>query len=254
MKRLIFISFLACLLVIGANLSCKKEKPLLPDLYVHDVSCMGANLYITIGNQGEGSLPENWSSLSTLYINGETQEDIVLNRPTSTTRGGIQEPNGLSHYLIPYIVSDIARIDVYLDYNNEIEESNEQNNEKENIYLDPCALPDLQINDVYLNEKNEIVVVIENIGPGVIPQQVWTADEQPDCTLRVLVDEEEKCLNKMCDFDPDKALEPISGIAVFPTGIIISEESVVTAVIDCDEIMMEKGEENNVKTVVLGGE
>ena len=254
MKTRISLVCLTVILLISMNLSCKQEEGPLPDLYVHDISCMGTNLYITIGNQGEGTLPENWSSLSTLYINGEVQEDIVLNRPSSTTRGGIEEPDGLSHYLIPYIISDIARIDVYLDYNNEIKESDEANNDKENVYLNPCALPDLQVNDIYLNEENEIVVVIENVGPGVIPKQVWTADEQPDCLLKVLVDEEQKCLNEMCEFDPDKKLEPISGLAVFPTGIIVTEESVVTAVIDCDEILMEKDENNNVKTMTLGGE
>ena len=254
MKIRTSLVFLGFILLIGMTLSCKKEEVPLPDLYVDDISCMGTNLYLTIGNQGEGSLPDNWAGLATLYINGENQEDIVLNLPTSTTRGGIEKPNGLSHYLIPYVISDIARIDVYLDYNNEIKESDENNNEIENVYLNPCALPDLQVNDIYLNEENEIVVVIENIGPGVIPKHVWTIDRQPDCILKVLVDEEEKCLNNMYEFDPEKALEPISGIAVFPTGIILSEESVVTAIIDCDEIMMEKDEENNVKTMVLGGE
>ncbi len=254
MKTRISLVCLFVILLISMNLSCKQEEGALPDLYVHDISCMGTNLYLTVGNQGEGSLPENWSGLSTLYINGEPQEDIALHHPTSTTRGGIEEPGGLSHYLIPSIISDMARIDVYLDHNDAIKESDEANNEKENVYLNPCALPDLQVNDIYLNEDNEIVVVIENIGPGVIPKQVWITEELPDCLLKVLVNEEQKCLNKMCEFDPEKRLEPVSGIAVFPTGIILTEETVVTAVIDCDDIIMEKDKDNNVKTMTLGGE
>ena len=66
MKTRISLVCLTVILLISMTLSCKQEeKGPLPDIYVHDISCMGTNLYITIGNQGEGYLPENWSSLST---------------------------------------------------------------------------------------------------------------------------------------------------------------------------------------------
>ena len=49
MKIRTSLVFLGFILLIGMTLSCKKEEVPLPDLYVDDISCMGTNLYLTIG-------------------------------------------------------------------------------------------------------------------------------------------------------------------------------------------------------------
>jgi len=252
MKRTILVFILGAILIGGISLSCKKQeqKPL-PDLVVKDISCMGGNLYITVENQGEGTLPEKWISLASLYLDGVVQEDILLNMPTSTVDGGIAEPGGLSSYLFPFDVSATVRIDLYLDCNDELDESNEKNNQMEGMYIGPCLLPDLRIKDLYLDEDFQVVAVIENIGPGNFPLKSWIENQEPSCILRIIKNEEEFCVRAIHEFDPDKALESVEGVAVFPTGLTITEETTVTAVIDCSDMIKEQDKDNNLKTAVL---
>jgi subtilase family serine protease len=49
----------------------------------------------------------------------------------------------------------------------------------------------------------------------------------------------------------EKALAPVDGEAVFPSELEITEESTVTVVIDCVDLINEQNEENNTKSKVL---
>lgn len=251
MKRTMWIILLIGIWMAGISPACKKEQGVLPDLVVEDISCMGGNLYITVKNQGEGPIPENGISLASLSLDGVVQQDILLNEPSFTAKGGITEPNGISSYLLPFDISASMRIDLYLDYNDEIEESNEENNQVEGLYIGPCLLPDLRVQDIYLDDDSQVVVVVENIGPGNLPLKSWIEGQQPECILRVIKNEEEFCVREIFEFDPEKQLEPVTGMAVFPTGLEITEESTVTAIIECSEMIKEQNKENNVKTVIL---
>lgn len=54
------------------------------------------------------------------------------------------------------------------------------------------------------------------------------------------------------EFDPGKELQPVTGIAVFPTGLkLTEEESAISAVLDCMDMIKEQNEENNTKSVIL---
>lgn len=251
MKRIIWIVLLSGILIVGFSPACKKQQEALPDLVVKSISCMGGSLYITVENQGEGNLPEDWFSVASLYLDGVVQEDIILNKPTSTAKGGINKPNGLSNYLIPYNISSSVSVDLYLDYNDDIKESNEDNNKIEGYYIGPCSLPDLRIEDIYLDEDSKVVVSIENIGAANFPLDAWITYQDPDCILRIFVNEEEQCKKSLFEFDPDKQLEPSTGRVVFPSDLKITEESTVTAIIDCSDIIKEQNKENNTKTVTL---
>lgn len=251
MKKKVLIFVLSGILFGGIGPACKKQSTLLPDLVVDDISCLGGNIYVTVKNQGEGTLPDNWISLASLYLDGVVQEDILLNRPSFTSGEGIAEPNGLSGYLLPFDVSAPVRVDVYLDYNSEIREANEDNNKKESVYIGPCLLPDLRVQDIYLDENSQVIVTVENIGPGTFPLNAWLDGRGPECTLRVTKDDEEFCRRKLIEFDPDKELAPVTGMAVFPTGLVVTDEATVTAAIDCSDLISEQNEENNVKTVIL---
>jgi hypothetical protein len=237
------------------SFSCQKKAeeeqvPELPDVFVENVSCMGGSLYISIGNQG-GAIPEEWTGLMSLYIDGTNQEDILLTEPTSVSEGGIAEPGGSSHYLMAYEVSKPIRVDIYVDYTNEIEESDEDNNELENEYLGPCLLPDLKVEDIYLDENCKVMVLVKNVGPGEVPSQVWSIRDIQECTLKLYLNDKEWCQRSFIDFDPDKALSPVDGEAVFPSELEITEESTVTVVIDCVDLINEQNEENNTKSKVL---
>lgn len=242
-------------LLLVALFSCQKkgeeeQAPELPDLFVESVSCMGGSLYISVGNQG-GAVPEDWTGLMSLYIDGASQEDILLTQPTSVSEGGIAEPGGTSHYLMAYEVSRSIRLDIYVDYTNEIEESNEDNNEIGNEYIGPCELPDLTVEDIYLDENCKVMVLIKNKGPGKVPSQVWSIRDIQECTLKLYLNDKEWCKRSFIDFDPDEALSLVGGEAVFPSELEITEESTVTAVIDCADMIKEQNEENNTKSTVL---
>jgi len=251
--NLFFIIFIGFMLVF--SFSCQKQRqeeqaPSPPDLFVENVSCMAGGLYISIGNQG-GTIPEDWTGLMSLYIDGTSQEDILLTEPTSVSEGGISESGGTSHFLMAYDISKPIRVDVYVDYTNEIEESNEENNELENEYLGPCLLPDLKVEDIYLDENCKVMVLVKNVGPGKIPSQVWSVRDVQECTLKLYLNDEEWCQKSFIDFDPDEAISPVDGEAVFPSELEITEKSTVTAVLDCMDLIKEQNEENNTKSVVL---
>lgn len=114
MKRTTWIILLIGIWMAGMSSACKKEQGALPDLVVEDISCMGGNLYITVKNQGEGSLQKDWFSLASLYLDGVVQKDILLNKPSFTSHGGISEPDGISGYLLPFDISAAMRIDFYI--------------------------------------------------------------------------------------------------------------------------------------------
>jgi len=242
-------------ILLVASFSCQKkaeeeQAPELPDLFIENVSCMGDSLYISVGNQG-GAIQENWTGLMSLYIDGASQEDILLTQPSSVSEGGIAESGGSSHYQLAYSVSKAIRVDIYVDYTNEIEESNEDNNELENEYIGPCELPDLKVEDIYLDENCRVMVLVKNAGPGEVPSQVWSVRDIQECTLKLYLNDKEWCQRSFIDFDPDEALSLVGGEAVFPSELEITEESTVTAVIDCVDMIKEQNEENNTKSKVL---
>jgi hypothetical protein len=211
---------------------------------------MGGSLNISVGNKG-GAIPGEWTGLMSLYIDGANQEDILLTEPTSVSEQGISQPGGISHFLMAYEISKTARVDIYIDYTNEVEESNEDNNELKNEYIGPCQLPDLKVEEIYLDENCKVMVVVKNTGPGEVPSQVWSIRDIQECTLKLYLNDEEWCQKSFIDFDPDQALSPVDGEAVFPSDLEITEESTVTAVIDCIDLIKEQNETNNTQSVVL---
>ncbi len=259
MKKQWILIIFAGLLLIASGACRQQEEPAaetetLPDLTVADASCMGGDLYITIANQGDAGLEEGWYSLMSVYIDGTSQDDIPLQTATVTEKGGISEPGGISHYLIPYDIPQPVRVDIYVDYAEDIDESNEENNSLENEYVGPCLLPDLTVEDIYLDENCRVVAVVKNLGPGSVPQALWSIKDVPECTLKLFLNEEEYCVNSIFEFDPEKKLEPVDGIAVFPSSMEINEESTVTAVLECLDIVQEQNQENNTLTKTLNCE
>jgi len=109
-----------------------------PDLIVRSIECRDGKDFFSIANEGKGPFPEDWVALASLYIDGVTQEDVVLNEPTAIKDGGISEPGGTSDYWTAFEVDKIVRVDLYVDYTKEIDESNEENNSTENVYVEPC--------------------------------------------------------------------------------------------------------------------
>jgi hypothetical protein len=144
-KTVIALLTLSLLAVLSVN--CAQGRP---DLAPQSLECRKGKFFFTVINSGKGPLLDNWSALASVYIDGVVQEDVDLTNPTASTDGGIQEPGGTSQYLTLFDIEKPTRFDVYIDYTEEIKESDEDNNSMENIYIEPC------------NKSNEIDEEIEN--------------------------------------------------------------------------------------------
>jgi len=144
--------------------------PELPDLVVTGIECGSGNkLSVTIKNIGSGALPSGWSAVAEAYFDGEKKGSFDLRNPTSTIGGGIEEPGGSSTYLLAWEITAPTTVMVIADSTDDITESNEQNNSKEEE-VEPLVteLPDLVIEEIRCDQdNNRIGYMIKNVGEAV---------------------------------------------------------------------------------------
>jgi hypothetical protein len=143
------------------------EEEKLPDLIVEKIECRtDSKLWVTVKNIGSGAIPSGWKALGEVYFAGIKKGNFDLTYPTSTLNGGIENPDGSSTYFTNWDVTAEVRVRVVVDFTNEIKESNEQNNSREEI-ISPVVrkLPDLVIVEIICDRENgRIGYVIKNIG------------------------------------------------------------------------------------------
>jgi len=143
--------------------------PAPPDLIVDRIECgPGNKLSVTIKNVGSGALPGGWIAVAEAYFDGAKRGAFDLKHPTSTVGGGIAKPGGSSTYLVAWDIARPVIVRVLVDPTNNITESNEQNNIREQK-VEPCeiALPDLVVVDIR-QEGNTIRYKIQNVGQGSV--------------------------------------------------------------------------------------
>ena len=142
----------------------------LPDLIVEKIECRADNkLWVTIKNIGSGAIPTGWKALGEAYFDGIKKGNFDLTYPTSTLNGGIENPGGSSTYFTNWDVTTEVRVRVVVDFTNEIKESNEQNNSREEkVKPAVTKLPDLLIEEIKCDrDNNRIGYVIRNNGEAV---------------------------------------------------------------------------------------
>jgi len=240
---------LAILSVIAAlSVSCSRGQP---DLALKSLECREGKFFFTVTNKGNGPLPENWVALASVYIDGVVQEDVDLKNPTLSTEGGIQEPGGTSHYLTLFDIEKPTRFDVYVDYSQEIKETDEDNNAMENVYIEPCALPDLAIENIGVDEKCHVVVTIRNKGEGSLPVQVWDADLERNSGLTLQVKDKERVHVPLWEIDLARALDNPGNEILYTSDLYVTDELEITAVVDAEEVVIELSEDNNTKSEIL---
>jgi len=139
----------------------------LPDLIVSRIECgPGNKLSVTIKNIGSGALPDGWAAVAETYFDDEKKGSSDLTSPTSTSNEGIEKAGGSSTYLLAWDITAQVTVRVMVDSTNDITESNEQNNSKEEE-IEPLVteLPDLVIEEIMCDQGNsQIGYVIKNIG------------------------------------------------------------------------------------------
>jgi subtilase family serine protease len=243
MRRKLMILTVTGLLVFS-NTICSNGGP---DLTVKSIECREGRLFFTIANEGTGSLPDDWAALASIYIDGVIQEDVVLNESTATKDGGIQESGGISEYLTAFDVDKIIRVDLYVDYTKAIRESDEENNSAENVYIEPCDLPDLVIESVSLNEDCYVVVTIANQGKGSLPLSVWDGDSAENCGMTLFLNDQEWGKKNLWEIDLNRSLDMPGGSISYTSELKVDGQTDVTARIDVMDIVNESDEDNNKK-------
>jgi hypothetical protein len=139
----------------------------LPDLIVSKIECgPGNKLSVTIKNIGSGALPDGWEAVAETYFDDEEKGFFNLTSPISTTSGGIEQPGGSSTYLLAWDITAPVTARVIADSTNDITESNEQNNSKEEEVIPPVVkLPDLLVTEIEYNQQADSVsCIIKNAG------------------------------------------------------------------------------------------
>jgi len=242
MKKTFFILGMVIFTVFAVG--CRQEEGL-PDLALDEVGCQEGNLVFSVKNRGDASLPEDWSALASVSIDGIVQQDIFLKEASSETEGGVDEPDGSSFYLTAFPVEDIIRVDVALDYADEIREADEDNNIVNNIYVAPCSLPDLVVEKLSLDENCRLRIHLKNQGDGDVPDIAWAYEFMDNCGVTIYTGDQAWACIPFISMDPSHALEPPGGTVTYTSELKISQDTVVTAVVDSTGTVNESDERNN---------
>jgi hypothetical protein len=249
MKRIV-LRTIALLAVIFLAASCSRQDGL-PDLDVQEVGCQDGVLYLKFINNGPGIMPQNWTALASVSINGEKRDDILMERPSGRVDGGLDRPGGVGLYLTPYPVEEILRVDIALDYADMIKETHEDDNIRNNLYVAPCSLPDLVIEEVALDENCFLTLRLKNRGQGSVPKKAWSEEFFDYCGVSIYVGDIQWACTPFLSFDTRHDLEAAGGTLTYKTNLKIKDETMITAIVDATENLNESEEQNNKAVATL---
>lgn len=115
----------------------------------------------------------------------------------------------------------------------------------------PKFRPDLVIEDLFLDEYCHVVVRVKNLGPGKVPDEVWT-DHHPLSSGVYLLEKGKPWGGaSIWKFDPNKALQPPGGTAVYKSSFKVTHVTVIMAIVDKTKQVKEVNENNNSKSKQL---
>ncbi len=235
----------------------------LPDLIVKGLRCgPGSKLEFTAVNNGPGALPAGWRAVADVYFDGIRMGHIDLGRPTS---GDLTPPGGTARYLTVFDITRPVTAKVLVDATNSIREHDEGNNSL-GAMLSPCGqplpgqsntplLPDLHVADLRVNERCQIVVTVDNLGPGPLPDAAWSSSRlairlspraRGASVFLATVDPSHRLRN------PGGGVTYVSSVTAFPESADVPiEAGRVLAVVDELNAVTEANEDNNLHGGVL---
>jgi hypothetical protein len=222
-----------------------------PDLALVEVGCQGGNLYFTVANRGNGDLPRDWEAAASVTIDGSQMDSVLLTQPTSRTAGGLEKAGGSSLFLTAYDLEQIVRVDIALDYTDQIGESNEENNVDNNIYVAPCSLPDLVVDEVSLDENCFLTFKLRNAGVGEILKKAWAYEFMDACAVSIYLEDKQWACIPLISLDPSHLLERAGGAMTFKSELKITPKALVTVIADSTETINESEEQNNKAAATL---
>ena len=106
-------------------------------------------------------------------------------------------------------------------------------------------LPDLIIDDIFLDKSCRVVIRVKNLGPGPVPDDVWTARGPETTGVYLQVNGRPWGGASIWQFDPRRALQQKNGTASFTSKRQITGTAMITATVDRTRKVKELNERNN---------
>ncbi len=248
----------------------------LPDLIVDRIWLnKKCQVVVRVKNLGPGKVPSDVWSVHTpksagvyLWKDGQKWGGATIWKfdPAKS----LQSPGGTAVYTSNLKVSGTATIAASVDIWNEVKEKNEGNNKRAKTLtcktitgvvpgtvVGPGAvvpqklLPDLIVDRIWLNKECQVVVRVKNLGPGKVPNDVWSVHTPKSAGVYLWKDGQQWGGGTIWKFDPAKSLQSPSGTAVYTSNLKVSGTSKITASVDIWNKVKEKNEGNNKRTKSL---
>jgi hypothetical protein len=106
-------------------------------------------------------------------------------------------------------------------------------------------LPDLFIKDIEVNRNCQVVVIVANDGPGIVPDVVWTVHKPTSSSVYLYINGKKWGGRTIWGFDLGRLLQPAGGSARYVSNLVIGAETEITAVVDLTGEVNETSEDNN---------
>jgi len=112
-------------------------------------------------------------------------------------------------------------------------------------------LPDFTIDKIYLTKDCRVAVVVKNLGPGVVPDEVWTVHTPKSAGVYLYRNGTGWGGASIWKFDPAKHLKSPGGTATYVSTLKVTGAAAIKAVVDLWDVVPEANEGNNSLEVKL---
>ena len=114
-----------------------------------------------------------------------------------------------------------------------------------------AAFPDLTIEKISLDKDCLVTVVVKNLGPGKIPDTVWTVHTPQSAGVYLYRNGSNWGGETIWGFDPTKQLQNPGGTATFVSSLKVTGTESIKATVDLWNVVKEANENNNSLEVKL---
>jgi hypothetical protein len=105
--------------------------------------------------------------------------------------------------------------------------------------------PDLTIDKIYLSKDCQAAVVVKNLGPGLVPDEVWTERHPKSAGVYFYINGRGWGGASIWLFDPTKNLQRPGGTATYTSNLRVTGTATIKAVVDLWNVVREVNEGNN---------
>lgn len=105
--------------------------------------------------------------------------------------------------------------------------------------------PDLTIEKIYLTKDCKVAVVVKNLGPGYVPDEVWTIHTPKSAGVYLYKNGSGWGGATIWLFDPAKNLQKPGGMATYVSTLQVTGAAGIKAVVDLWNVVAEANEGNN---------